>query len=125
MFLLPRFLLVFALVLLFSSTIFAEPYNPSCGTALEKVHKARKALMSYQRIMELARARERNAYGELTICTGGGIYSVNKAVRCNEVSWAAPEQTRKVIEAEDHYRQERKAFEVFFERARIECLFEP
>ena len=104
---------------------FTQPYNPSCGTALEKLHKARKALLPYQRTMELARARERKAYGELTICTGGGIYSVDKAVRCNEATWQAPERTRKVIDAEDQYRQGRQTFEELFEQARQECLLEP
>ena len=104
---------------------FTQPYNPSCGTALEKLHKARKALLSYQRTMELARARERKAYGELTICTGGGIYSVDKAVRCSEATWQAPERTRKVIDAEDQYRQGRQTFEELFEQARQECLLEP
>ena len=122
----PLYLLVFLSLMLLPPTItFSEPYNPSCGTALEKVHKARKALMPYQRTMELARARERKAYGELTICTGGGIYSVNKAVRCNEATWQAPERTRKVIDAEDQYLQGRKAFEELFEQARQECLLEP
>jgi len=104
--------------------IFPQPYHHSCGTALEKVHKARKALLPFQRTMELAQARERRAYGELTICTGGGVYSVDKAVRCNEATWRAPERTRKVIDAEDQYRQGRKAFEELFEQARLECLIE-
>lgn len=104
---------------------FPAPYNPSCGTALEKVHKARKALIPYQRTMELAKARERKAYGELSICTGGGIFSVDRAVRCNEATWQAPERTSKVIEAEDQYLQGRKTFEELFEQARQECLLEP
>jgi len=123
--LLPLFLSVFGLLFLHPSPTFPEPYNPSCGTALEKVYKARKALMPYQRIMELARARERKAYGELTICTGGGIFSINKAVRCNEVTWQAPEQTRKAVDAEDQYLQGKKVFEELFEVARQECLLEP
>ena len=118
-------LVVFNVTLLFPATTFPEPYAPSCGMALEKVHKARQALIPYQRTMELARARERNAYGELTICTGGGVFSVEKAVRCNEVTWQAPERTRNVIDAEDQYLQGRKAFEELFERARQECLLEP
>ncbi len=107
------------------TVVYSQPYHSSCGTALEKVHKARKALLPFQRTMELAQARERKAYGELTICTGGGIYSVDKAVRCNEATWRAPERTRKVIDAEDQYRQGRKAFEELFEQARLECLIEP
>jgi hypothetical protein len=114
-----------SLIVLLPSATFPEPYNPSCGSALERVDKARKALVPYQRTMELAGARERKAYGELTICTGGGIYSVDKAVRCNEATWQAPERTRKVIDAEDQCRQGRKAFEELFEQARKECLYEP
>jgi hypothetical protein len=122
----PLYLLA-ALSLLFVSpaTTFPEPSNSSCGTTVEKVHKARKALVPYQRTMELAKARERKAYGELTICTGGGIFSVNKAVRCNEARWQAPERIEKVIDAEDQYFQRRKAFETLFEQARKECLLEP
>jgi hypothetical protein len=122
----PLYLLaVLSLLLVSPAMTFPEPYNPSCGTALEKVHKARKALVPYQRTMELAKARERKAYGELTICTGGGIFSVDKAVRCNEAKWQAPEMTRKAIDTEDQYLQGRKAFEELFEQARRECLLEP
>lgn len=118
-------LMALSITVLSPPTAFTQPYNPSCGTALEKVHKARKALLPYQRTMELARARERKAYGELTICTGGGIYSVDKAVRCNEATWQAPERTIKVIDAEEQYRQGRQTFEELFEQARQECLLEP
>jgi hypothetical protein len=118
-------LAVLSLLLVSPAMTFPELYDPSCGTALEKVHKARKALVPYQRTMELAKARERKAYGELTICTGGGIFSVGKAVRCNEAKWQAPEMTRKAIDTEDQYLQGRKAFEELFEQARRECLLEP
>ncbi len=113
------------LILLGPARTFPEPFHASCGMALEKVHKARKALIPYQRTMELAQARERKAYGELMICTGGGTFSVEKAVRCNEATWQAPERTKKVIDAEDQYLQGRKIFEELFEQARFACLFEP
>ncbi len=118
------FLGIVCLIWVIPSITFSEPYHSSCGTALEKVHKARKSLIPYQRTMELAQARERKAYGELTICTGGGIYSVTKAVSCNEATWQAPEHTRKAIDAEDDYLQGRKIFEELFEQAKQECLSE-
>ncbi len=119
------FLFGLTLILLTSALTFSEPFGVSCGMALEKVHKARKALIPYQRTMELARARELEAYGELTICTGGGIFSVEKAIRCNEATWQAPGRTEQVVDAENQYLQRRKAFEELFEQARLACLFEP
>jgi hypothetical protein len=68
--------------------------------------------------MDLARARERGAYAELAVCTGGGIFSVNKAFACNDASWQAPQRTKEVIAAEDEYLQGRKEFEERFEHAR-------
>ena len=103
----------------------AEPYSPSCETALEKLHKAREALVPYRRTMELARARERGAYGEIAICAGGGIYTAQKALGCEMAIWQAPEQTKKVIAAEDQYLQGRYAFEELFERAKQTCLIDP
>ncbi len=75
--------------------------------------------------MALARARERGAYADLSVCTGGGIYSVNKAAACNKASWKAPERTKEVIEAEGQYHQGREAFEILFEQAKTICLLEP
>ena len=75
--------------------------------------------------MELAIVRERGAYAELAVCTGGGIYSVYKAAACNEATWKAPERTKDMIAAEDQYQQEVKAFEELFERARHTCLGNP
>ncbi len=34
----------------------SEPYSPSCEIVIDKVFKARKALIPYQRSIELARA---------------------------------------------------------------------
>ncbi|MEX0830095.1 MAG: hypothetical protein WD032_07600 [Nitrospirales bacterium] len=117
--------LAMALVLLWAPSLKAEPYSPSCETALDKLHKAREALVPYRRVMELARARERGAYGEIAICTGGGVYSAQKALRCEMAIWQAPEQTKKVIDAEDQYSQGRYAFEELFEQAKQSCLPEP
>lgn len=117
--------LAMGLVLLGALPLKAEPYSPSCETALEKLHKAREALLPYRRTMELARAREHGAYGEIAICSGGGIYTAQKALRCEMAIWQAPEQTKKVIAAEDQYIQGRFAFEELFERAKQACLLEP
>lgn len=119
------FLLTLISIVLVSATpTWAEPYSPSCETSLEKLHKARKTLVPFQRTMELSIAREREAYGELTICSGGGIFSADKAIRCNEVQWQAPERTKDVITAEDQYLQGREKFKEFFEQARRTCLLE-
>jgi hypothetical protein len=117
--------LAIGLVLLWAFSLKAEPYSPSCETALEKLHKAREALVPFRRTMELARARERGAYGEISICTGGGTFSAQKALRCEMAIWQAPERTNKVIAAEDQYLQGRYAFEEQFERAKQTCLLEP
>ena len=113
------------LVLLWALSLKAEPYSPSCETALEKLHKAREALVPFRRTMELARTRERGAYGEIAICTGGGTFSAQKALRCEMAIWQAPERTNKVIAAEDQYLQGRYFFEEQFERAKQTCLLEP
>ena len=118
-------ILAIGLVLLAALPLKAEPYSPSCETALEKLHKAREALVPYRRTMELARARERGAYGEIAICTGGGTFSTQKALRCEMAIWQAPERTKKVIAAEDQYLQGRYAFEELFERAKQTCLLDP
>ena len=117
--------LAIGLVLLASLPLKAEPYSPSCETALEKLHKAREVLIPYRRTMELARARERGAYGEIAICTGGGTFSAQKALPCEMAIWQAPERTKKVIAAEDQFLQGRYAFEELFERAKQTCLLEP
>lgn len=100
----------------------SEPYAPSCERAVEKVRKARKDLIPYQRTIELARASERLAYADLAVCARGGIFSVGKAVACNEASWKAPLRTKEVIVAEDEYLQSWKEFEERFEYARAICL---
>ncbi|MDR4495601.1 MAG: hypothetical protein R3B74_14545, partial [Nitrospirales bacterium] len=121
----PIFLLAVAGLFAFLQPISAQPYTSSCETAIEKLSKAQKDVDPFQRTMELARARERGAYADLAVCTGGGIYSVNKAVACNEATWKAPERTKEVIEAEDQYLQARKAFEELFEQAKRICLRDP
>jgi hypothetical protein len=75
--------------------------------------------------MNLARARERGAYGELAVCAGGGVFNLDKAFHCNEWQWQAPQRTKDVIEAEEQYRRERAAFEALFEQARLTCFLEP
>jgi hypothetical protein len=116
---------IFLLLLALSFPAFSEPYSPSCQTAVERVIKAQKFLIPFQRTIELSRASERIAYAELAVCAGGGIFSVNKAFACNEASWKAPQQTKEVIAAEDEYLQNRNAFEELFEQAGMACLPEP
>lgn len=103
----------------------SEPYSPSCGLAIEKVIKARKNLIAYQRTLQLARSRERLAYADLAVCAGGGIFSVGRAVACNQASWKAPTRTKELIEAEEEYLQARNEFEKSFEYAGNSCLLVP
>jgi hypothetical protein len=115
------------LLLLFTWTCPAvsEPYSPSCGIAVEKVIKAQKNLLAYQRTLHLARNRERLAYADLAVCAGGGIFSAGRAIACNHASWKAPTRTKEVIEAEEDYLQARNEFEKSFEYAGESCLFTP
>ena len=123
-----RFSIIGTLTLLFFACTLpasSEPYAPSCERAIEKVRKARKDMVPYQLTIELARASERLAYADLAVCARGGIFSLGKAVACNEASWKAPLQTKELIVAEDEYLQGRKEFEERFEQARAVCLHEP
>ena len=123
-----RFSIIGTLTLLFFACTLpasSEPFSPSCESAVEKVLKARKDMIPYQRAIELARASERLAYADLAVCTKGGIFSVPKAYACNEASWKAPLRTKELIIAEDEYLQGRKEFEERFEYARQPCLVEP
>ncbi len=118
-------LAIISLVLMCSAPTFAEPYSASCGTALEKVSKARKALIPFQRAMERARIHERVALGETLVCVPGGIYSVQRAQRCSRATWEAPQRIKETLEAEDVYLQGRRVFEERLERAKQVCLLEP
>ena len=116
---------IISFVLLCSAPTFAEPYSASCGTALEKLSKARKALIPFQRAMERARIHERVAFGETLVCVPGGIYSVQRAQRCSRATWEAPQRIKETLEAEDVYLQGRRVFEERLERAKQVCLLEP
>lgn len=116
---------IISLIMVSSATTFAEPYSASCGTALEKLHKVRTTLIPYQRSMERARIHERMALGELTVCTSGGIYSVQKAQRCNQATWEAPQRIKETIQSEDDYLQGRQVFEEQLEWVKQVCLLEP
>ncbi len=116
---------IISLVLVSSTTTFAEPYSASCGTALEKVSKARKALIPFQRAMERARIHERVALGETLVCVPGGIYSVQRAQRCSRATWEAPQRIKETLEAEDVYLQGRRVFEERLAWVRQVCLLEP
>ena len=113
------------LVLVCSTPTFAEPYSASCGTALEKVSKARKALIPFQRAMERARIHERVAMAETLACVPGGIYSVQRAKRCSWSTWEAPQRIKETLEAADVYLQGRRVFEERLEWAKQVCLLEP
>ncbi|MDH3503754.1 MAG: hypothetical protein OEM58_04390 [Nitrospirota bacterium] len=113
------------LLLAWTCPAASEPYAPSCGLAVEKVIKARRNLLPYQRALQLALNRERLAYADLAVCARGGIFSVGRAVACNQASWKAPTQTKEVIEAEENYLQERIEFEKSFEYAENSCLLTP
>ena len=116
---------IISLVLLCSAPTFAEPYSASCGTALEKLSKARKALIPFQRAMERARIHERVAWAETLVCAPGGIYSVRRAQRCSQSTWEAPQRIKETLEAEDVYLLGRRFFAERLERAKQICLLEP
>ena len=91
-----------------------------------KVYKARKALIPFQHSMEGARIHERVALGEtLLTCVAGGIFSVQRAQRCSQSTWEAPQRIKETLEAEDVYLQGRRAFEEKLEWARQVCPVEP
>ena len=123
----PFYLLAIISVMLVSSTTtFAEPYSVSCDAALEKLHKARKALIPFQRAVELARIRERVALSEsLWLCAPGGIFNVKRAQRCSQSTWEAPQRIKETLEAEDVYLQGRRAFEEKLEWVGQVCPVEP
>ena len=123
----PLYLLAIISVMLVSSTTtFAEPYYTPCGAALEKLHKARKALIPFQRSVELARIRERVALSEsLWLCAPGGIFNVKRAQRCSQSTWEAPQRIKETLEAEDVYLQGRRAFEEKLEWVKQVCPVEP
>ncbi len=124
---LPFFLycLIIGLALVPSTSTFAQPYTPSCEIAIDKLSKARQNLEPFQRTMELAKARERGAYADLAVCTGGGIYSARKAAACSEATWKAPERTKEVIQAEDDYRHLLREFERIMGQVNKICFLEP
>ena len=120
-----RLFAIISFVLMCSASTFAEPYSASCDIALEKLSKARKALIPLQRSMERARIHERVALSKTLACAPGGIYSVERAQRCSWATWEAPQRLKETLEAEDVYLQGRRAFEERLERTRRICLLEP
>jgi len=116
---------IISLMLVSSTATFAETYFASCSTALEKIHKARNALIPFQRSMERARIHERVALGETLNCTPGGIYNVQRAQRCSRATWEAPQRIKATLEAEDVYLQGRRAFEKQLAWVRQVCPVEP
>ncbi len=123
----PFYLLaIISLVLVSSTATFAEPYSVSCDAALEKLHKARKALILLQRSVERARIRERVALSEsVWLCASGGIFNVKRAQRCSQSTWEAPQRIKETLEAEDVYLQGRRAFAEKLEWVGQVCPVEP
>ncbi len=123
----PLCLFAFISVMLVSSTTtFAKPHSVSCDIAIEKLYKARKALIPFQRSVELARIRERVALSEsLWLCAPGGIFNVKRAQRCSQSTWEAPQRIKETLEAEDVYLQGRRAFEEKLEWVKQVCPVEP
>ena len=122
----PFYLLAIISVMLVSSTTtFAETYFGSCSTALENLHKARNTLIPFQRSMERARIHERVALVETVTCGPGGIVSLQRAQRCSRATWEAPQRIKETLEAADVYLQERRAFEVKLEWIKQICPVEP
>ncbi len=117
--------LVIGLMLLTSTSVLAEPYSASCGTALEKLYKAREALIPFQRSMERARIHERVALAETLVCSPGGIYSASRALRCSQAIGKAPQRIKETSEAEDVYLQGRQVFANQLEWTKQICLLEP
>ena len=118
-------LVILSLLVVSAPSTFAEPYSPSCATALEKVDEARKALLPFRRTIEMARAHEYKANGEAAACIGVGRWKVDKPIRCHKSQWKAPTPTKDDLAAVDEYRQDRRAFEELFTRAKQICLSEP
>ena len=115
-----------SVLLMFPATTYAEPYSVSCGLAIEKLSKARKALVPYQRAMELARIHERVVLTEsVVMCAPGGVYSVQRAQRCNQSTFEAPQRVKETLEAEDAYLQGRRTFQERLAWVEKICLLEP
>ena len=119
-------LAILSLTVVSSVTTYAEPYSSSCGRAIEKLSKSRKALIPFQRAMERARIHERVALREsLSMCAPGGVYNVQRAQRCTQSSWEAPQRAIETLEAEDAYLQGRRIFEERLAWVEKVCLLEP
>lgn len=118
-------LVIISLLLLSPPTTFAKPSSPSCEIALEKIDTARKALLPFRRILEMARAHEHRANGEAAACIGDDRWKMDKPERCREIQWQAPPPTKGDLAAVDQYRQDRRAFEELFTQAKQMCLLEP
>ena len=116
--------LTIIMVLAWTFPIKAEPYSPSCGTALKRLHKAQETLTPYKGTMELTRTPEYGAFGELTMCMKSSVISQDHARRCQEKTWQVSEGTKEVLAAQVQYLQRRKAFEELFDQAQRQCLVE-
>ncbi len=118
-------LTVLSLALLAPSLTVAEPYSVSCGIALGKVVKARKALIPFQRTMERARSKEQIALAEMVTCVRGGTFSLRKARRCTHATENAPRYIQETLTIQNEYLQGRQVFEERLEWAVQTCLLKP
>ena len=120
-----RLFAIISFVLMCSASTFAEPYSVSCGIALEKLSKARKALIPFQRAMERARIHERLALVETLSCGPGGIFSVQRVHRCNRAKVDVSKKIKEALTIEEAYLEGRKVFEERLGWANQVCLLEP
>jgi len=92
---------------------------------LERISKARKALLPYHRTIELARAYEYGAYGVAAAHLSEDCFSVDKPLRCHKSQWKTPRPTKDDVAAIDQYCQKSAAFEDLFHQAKQIYLVEP
>ena len=92
------------LVLVLWLPMWAEPYSPACGEALEQISKAWKVLVPFRRTIELATPYKNKANGEAAACIGEGRWKVKKPIRCRMPQWQAPPLTKDDLAAINTYR---------------------
>ncbi len=117
-------LAMISLAVMSSAPTFADPYSPSCAIALERIDKARNALIPFRRSMEMVTAHEYGAHAEALICIADDRIKGNPPMRCQKSQWRAPKPHKYDLAAVEQYRQERQAFEDLFKHARQICLLE-
>ena len=74
------------LVLVLWLPMWAEPYSPACGEALEQISKGWKVLVPFRRTIELATPYKNKANGEAAAClvkAAGKWRNRSAVVSCN------------------------------------------